>query len=327
MADLFGIVGVISLTIQITQVVVQAGLDWKDAPHDVKLFLAELRSLKTVLSETNTNLIMNPDFVEVFANRTSQLLSQLGPDAPKETDTKAMLAICQKNLQNSLDDLSKRAKGHRVGWERLKGAFLAKNTREAVENLHRQCQTLNNMVMVDTASLGAMTYKEVKDARGEQKVLHQDGIKLSSRIKDGVDLLNQSQEERHRQEEQRGILDWLTPIDYAPQQNDFIARRQQGTGQWLVESKEFQKWINQSDQTLFCPGMPGAGKTMITSIVVDYLDERYQSDASVGIAYLYCNFRRHQEQKPADLLTGLLKQLIQQQTSIPEKVKSIYERQ
>ncbi len=50
MADPFGIgagiVGVISLTIQITQAVVQSRLDWKGAPHDVKNFMTELQTLK-----------------------------------------------------------------------------------------------------------------------------------------------------------------------------------------------------------------------------------------------------------------------------------------
>jgi hypothetical protein len=72
--------------------------------------------------------------------------------------------------------------------------------------------------------------------------------------------------------------------------------------------------------------MPGAGKTVITSIVVDYLCTRVQNDASVGIAYLYCNFRQQQEQKPADLFTSLLKQLVQERSSVPETVKSLYER-
>src|ERR1700722_11420282 len=75
MAEAFGIgagiVGVIGLTIQITQVVVQFGLDWKDAPHDIKTFLAELQTLKTVLSETNTNILLNPDFADAFQNRPS----------------------------------------------------------------------------------------------------------------------------------------------------------------------------------------------------------------------------------------------------------------
>src|SRR5204863_1803509 len=50
------------------------------------------------------------------------------------------------------------------------------------------------------------------------------------------------------------------------------------------------------------------------------------NDTSVGIAYLYCNFRKQQEQKPKDLLASLLKQLVQKQPAIPENVKSLYER-
>src|SRR5436305_864300 len=77
--------------------------------------------------------------------------------------------------------------------------------------------------------------------------------------------------ERHENQERRIICDWLSPIDYGTQQSDFISRRQEGTGQWLLNSDEFQQWTSQKKQTLFCPGIPGAGKTMISSIIVDHL--------------------------------------------------------
>jgi Cdc6-like AAA superfamily ATPase len=135
-----------------------------------------------------------------------------------------------------------------------------------------------------------------------------------------VDRLHVRQDDQER----RTILDWLTPIDYASQQSDFIARQQEGTGKWLLDSDKFQEWLGNSKQTLFCPGMPGAGKTILTSIVVNYLGTEFQNDASVGIVYLYCNFRRQQEQRPADLLASLLKQLVQEQSFLPESVKTLY---
>jgi len=126
--------------------------------------------------------------------------------------------------------------------------------------------------------------------------------------------------------ERRAIIEWLTPIDYSTQQNDFISRQQEGTGQWLLHSKQFQDWLNEGERTLFCPGIPGAGKTIITSIVVEHLNAKFQNDTSIGIAYLYCDFKRREERKPADLLSSLLKQLVQEQSPVPESVKSLYER-
>jgi len=182
------------------------------------------------------------------------------------------------------------------------------------------------MVTIDTATLGATTYKEIKEARKEQQDWHQAGTKVALSIKDGVDQICQGQENQQTQQERRVILDWLTPINYASQQSDFVAKREEGTGQWLLNSHKFQEWLTTNMQTLFCLGMLGASKTMIASIVVDHLCTRFQSDACVGIAYIYCNFRRQYEQKPADLLASLLKQLVQEQSSVPESVKSLYQR-
>jgi ankyrin repeat protein/Cdc6-like AAA superfamily ATPase len=121
------------------------------------------------------------------------------------------------------------------------------------------------------------------------------------------------------------ILDWLTPINYGPQQSDYLKRRQPGTGQWLLESREFQAWLNTSKQSLFCPGIPGSGKTILTSIVVDYLTSRFINNPKTGIAYIYCNFKRQNEQKIDDLLASVLKQLAESQSSLPGSVKDLYD--
>ncbi|KAK0706743.1 nucleoside phosphorylase domain-containing protein [Lasiosphaeria miniovina] len=130
---------------------------------------------------------------------------------------------------------------------------------------------------------------------------------------------------RHNEEEQK-ILDWLTPIDYGLQQSDYFKLQQPGTGQWLLDSNEYQTWLVTRKQTLFCPGIPGAGKTILTSIVVDDLCKRFQGDPTICLAYIYCNFRRKEEQKVDDLLASLLKQLSQKRASLPNEVKTLHDK-
>ena len=134
--------------------------------------------------------------------------------------------------------------------------------------------------------------------------------------------LVRSQEDQGRQT----ILDWITPIDYALQQSDFISRRQSRTGQQLLDSAEFKGWVETHTRTLFCPGIPGAGKTILTSIVVEELFTRFDNDGAISIAYLYCNYQRQYEQNLKDLFASLLKQLIQEQPSIPNSVTTLYNR-
>jgi hypothetical protein len=52
----------------------------------------------------------------------------------------------------------------------------------------------------------------------------------------------------------------------------------------------------------------------------------FKNDASVGIAYIFCNYQPQQEQNPEDLLLSLLKQLALDQPAVPTEVRHLYER-
>lgn len=124
----------------------------------------------------------------------------------------------------------------------------------------------------------------------------------------------------------RTIADWLTPVNYGPQHSDYFDRRQTGTGQWLLDSEQFNAWLETDRQTLFCPGIPGAGKTIISAIVIDELTTRYSNDSTVGIVYIYCDVQRQGEQNAKDLLASLLKQLTEVRSSLPHLMKSLYDK-
>jgi hypothetical protein len=74
---------------------------------------------------------------------------------------------------------------------------------------------------------------------------------------------------------------------------------------------------------LFCPGIPGAGKTMIAAIAIDHLGRLAQAD--VGLAYLFCNYKSQVDQSLHGLLSALLKQLVQSRTDIAASVTRLYD--
>lgn len=125
--------------------------------------------------------------------------------------------------------------------------------------------------------------------------------------------------------ESNEIFQWLSPINYGPQQSDNIKTRQSGTGQWFLHSPPYQAWVEARNQTLFCPGIPGAGKTILASIVVEDLTVRFHNDDSIGVVYIYYNFRRHYEQKAEDLFASVVKQLAQGCSALPDSIKSLYQ--
>ncbi|KAH8771296.1 hypothetical protein BGZ57DRAFT_985225 [Hyaloscypha finlandica] len=138
---------------------------------------------------------------------------------------------------------------------------------------------------------------------------------------------NRRQENQELQHERQAILDWLTPIEYTSQQSGFISRRQaEKTGQWLLASEEFRAWLKTDKQTLFCRGIPGAGKTIFTSIIVEELTTRFCANPEIGVTYVYCNFRCQNEQKIDDLLANHLKQLSEGWPSLPVTVRELYNR-
>jgi AAA domain len=77
-------------------------------------------------------------------------------------------------------------------------------------------------------------------------------------------------------------------------------------------------------KTLFCHGIPGAGKTMIASIAINHLKASF-SDDNTGRAYLYCIYKSQDNQKADDLLASLLGQLVARQSMVPESIRQLYD--
>lgn len=253
MASGFDIVGVISLTTQIIELSIHFGQDWKDVPSDVRKFLAELNALKLTLKETNDSIVRNPDASIALDGQHSALLSQLGTNngepiekAICDQDTKpagtqefqVLVSRCGTELRKVHRELDQRSGGSRFGWERLAAAFRAKEMRQCVQDLHRECQQLKMMISIDSIVLQAKTNLKIRELGEAQQRHHDDAMrklqdwrdedrdaKLS--LQDGIDHIASEQGKVFLEATKR----W--PVF------DGLARDQQGAKRLLLSMLQF----------------------------------------------------------------------------------------
>ncbi|KAJ7291254.1 ankyrin repeat-containing domain protein, partial [Mycena rebaudengoi] len=105
------------------------------------------------------------------------------------------------------------------------------------------------------------------------------------------------------------IIDWLSPANFFLQQETIFGRRQVGTGEWLLVDDRFKRWKTGSGGILWGRGAPGAGKTVLASIVVDHLVESHTDD-NIGVACIYLNHKETHEQTTSNLLASIWGQLV-----------------
>ncbi|KAL9118809.1 MAG: hypothetical protein Q9187_004635 [Circinaria calcarea] len=281
-----GVVGSIIAIIQLTGTVVQYVRDVKDALKYRDRLLIELVSLcgcLQFLKDTADRAESEPGGQWMI---TIRLLD--GPNGP----------LSQFKL--ALETLARHLKPE-VGWRKhakvLVWPFKEEEVRDILSTIERQKSLFNLAVQNDHAG-------------------------LSEAIHTKIDQLKAYQEKRDEDVETTKILSWLSPLNFWTVQQDIFGRRQEGTGTWLLDDDIFQSWLHGTERVLWCPGDPGAGKTILASTVVDYLEQKF-TQTDVGIAYIYFNYKE-QEQTFINLISSLLRQLIQPESKIPNNIIDLH---
>ncbi|KAL8841013.1 MAG: hypothetical protein Q9176_003585 [Flavoplaca citrina] len=141
-------------------------------------------------------------------------------------------------------------------------------------------------------------------------------------VSESLERLHTQEDSKHRQK----ILEWFSPLNFSMTQQDLFKSREDGTGQWLIDSPTFQDWFSGEHHTLCCTGIPGAGKSTLASVIVDFLGKVQTKATSTGVAVIYCEFKERQMQTPENVLAGACVQLAQQSSGpLPKALVDIYE--
>ncbi|KAJ6590682.1 ankyrin repeat-containing domain protein [Mycena vulgaris] len=122
-------------------------------------------------------------------------------------------------------------------------------------------------------------------------------------VRDVVQLVSDESPKRDE------LIEWFSPLNPFLRQTEIFSTRQSGTGKWLLEDVHFKAWKSSRGGIMWCRGIPGAGKTVLASIVVDHLRTQFQP-GNIGVACIYLNHKETELQSPSNLIASLWRQLI-----------------
>ena len=124
--------------------------------------------------------------------------------------------------------------------------------------------------------------------------------------------------------EDQDFLRQLSTLEFNAMQKEAYSKRYGSTGQWRLELPEFQNWLDSErspHSALWCPGNPGVGKTVVTSIAVNHTIGNTGERRS-AIVYIYCDYANPLTCSLRNLLGSMVRQLITQ-TSHAETIAEL----
>ncbi|KAJ8060338.1 hypothetical protein OCU04_010671 [Sclerotinia nivalis] len=129
-------------------------------------------------------------------------------------------------------------------------------------------------------------------------------------------------------EERNEILEWLSPLDFETRHGELLERvkGRPNAGKKLLDSKTFQNWTKTRSSKLWYTGKPGAGKSVLASIIIRHLQNVATKDKSEPVvAFLYMSHKR--ETTVRDLLGSVVRQIVAEMPLIPSIIEEAWKAQ
>jgi hypothetical protein len=120
------------------------------------------------------------------------------------------------------------------------------------------------------------------------------------------------------------IRQWLSAPDPSTNYQKALKLRQADTGLWLLNSDAYTEWKRAATTPLWLYGIPGCGKTILSSTVLHDVLQHCQDDPGKATAYFFFDFNDKQKQDPEMMVRLLLCQLSQQSIKIPASLDALF---
>ncbi|PGG95177.1 hypothetical protein AJ80_10005, partial [Polytolypa hystricis UAMH7299] len=287
-------VGIISLGIAVCDGLVRYYRSWKDCGGDVEAMLESIESLMGSFQ------CLGPCLESDGLNK----------DLVKQVEASIKLS---RNRVESLDRELEKLKREANPNMRQKIHFQSRRLlypfkQDTIRGLGERVSSLKGNVSIALEALQLDTSEVIlMETRG-----------VGDSVNAAVDLLAKAEKD----ERKRAILNWLNPPDPYSNYNAACKQREKDTGTWFLKGHEYATWRDTSNSILWLHGIPGCGKTVLSSTVLKDVFQRYQHTSR--IAFFYFSFNDKGKQSTHMLLASLIKQLSTQCPTTPKALIDLY---
>jgi Cdc6-like AAA superfamily ATPase len=123
------------------------------------------------------------------------------------------------------------------------------------------------------------------------------------------------------EERQKKIERWLSPPDPSTNHNEALQQRHEGSGLWFLHGHAFAKWRRQRNSFLWLNGIPGCGKTILSSAIIKELSNTLPSEP---LLYFYFTFNNTGKQTLENMVRSLISQLYYKRRDTWSELDSLF---
>ena len=119
---------------------------------------------------------------------------------------------------------------------------------------------------------------------------------------------------------------WLSGVDPSLNYNRAVRKRHKGTGNWLIEHDVFRDWKRNpdSDSIIWLYGIPGCGKTILCSTIVEHFLHVCAITSDIAVLYFFFDFNDTEKQQHESMMRSLLSQLAIHFVNLPPALETLY---
>ncbi|KAK0118289.1 hypothetical protein ONS95_012585 [Cadophora gregata] len=298
-----GIAGLISLADVLAFKISKYYTLVKSSQSEIRALLIEVQSLYGVLNS-----------LKLLATCLEHGQQPLGPANMPQLDH---FQTCRQNLdylKKSLSKLDLDSATKLTAFKiKLLWPFKATETKELVERIARNKRDLADALTADglTALVNALSTQ----------------TDLTEAVEDVQMRLQKMAEEKgenEQDERKKAVFGWCSTVTPYEKHRNAKSLRHPNTVLWFFESPEFKKWISEPNSGIWLYGIPGAGKTILTSAVIEEAKMLAATKPDHAIAYFYVEYRLPETQLLSNILGSLIRQLCASSEDAFEELESFY---